>query len=57
MYTKFLSGNLKERKTREGPAGSWEEVPRWECVHWVHFTRDRDQWRALLDAVTNFLVS
>jgi predicted nucleotidyltransferase len=28
----------------------------WEDVDWMHLTQDRDQWRAVMNTVMNFLV-
>jgi hypothetical protein len=28
----------------------------WEGVHWMHLAEDNDQWRALVNNITNLLV-
>jgi hypothetical protein len=28
----------------------------WEGVHWMHLTQDREQWRFIMNTVTNFRV-
>jgi hypothetical protein len=28
----------------------------WGCVYWIGLAQDRDQWRALVNAVMNLLV-
>jgi len=29
----------------------------WEVVDWIHLAEDRDQWRALVNAIMNLRVS
>jgi hypothetical protein len=58
MHTKFWSGNLRGKHRR-----TWEDNIRmdlreigWEDVDWMRLNQDKDQWRAAVDAIINFLV-
>jgi hypothetical protein len=56
-------GNLKERDHFEDPGlGRWIILRlifrKWHVgKDWIELAQDRDRWRALVNAVMNFLVS
>jgi hypothetical protein len=63
MFTEFLVGKPKEKRTLETPRNRWEENMRmvlretaWEDVDWIYLAQDRGQWRAFLNMVMNVRV-
>jgi hypothetical protein len=62
MHTKFWPENLKGRDHLEDRHRCqvniimelWEIA--WEGVDWIHLAQDRDQWRAVVNTIMNFLV-
>jgi hypothetical protein len=60
---RILVGNLEGRRPLERPRRRWLDNinmdPReigWDGVDWIDVAQDRDQWRALVNAVTNLRV-
>jgi hypothetical protein len=59
--TGFWLENLRERDHLVEPRHSWEanikvDLQEVGCggMDWIELTKDRDRWRALVNAVTNF---
>jgi hypothetical protein len=59
----ILVGKTSREKTTRRPKRRWEDNIRtdlkeidWEIVNWMHRVLDRDQWRALLNTITNLRV-
>jgi hypothetical protein len=49
-------GKLEEKRPLGRPRLRWEDNTRvigWEGVDWIHLAQDRDQLRALVNAVMN----
>jgi hypothetical protein len=62
-YT-ILVGKPEGKRPRERTRCTWEDNIRldlketgWQIVDWIHVTQDNDQWRALVNMVTNLRVS
>ena len=59
MYRRFWWGNLRERD-HLGDRRRWvnnikmdlQEVG-WEGIDWIELAKDRDRWRAVVNAVLN----
>jgi hypothetical protein len=58
---KILVGKHGRKKSLGRPQQRWEGNIRidlgemgWEDVDWIYLAQDRDQWRDLVDTVTNF---
>jgi len=63
VYTEFWWGNLKEGEHLEDPGAygrimlRWIFIRKWDWVtDEIELAQDRDTWRALVNAVMNFLV-
>jgi hypothetical protein len=63
VYTEFWWGNLTERGHFEDPGLDRRIILRWIFrkwdvvgMDWNELAQDRERWRALLNAVTNFRV-
>jgi hypothetical protein len=59
-----LVGKPERKRPLGRPWSRWEDNIRiyiteivWEGVDWVHLSLDRDQWRALVNAVMKLWVS
>jgi hypothetical protein len=59
MHQDFRWKAWKERPLGR-PKGGWEDnitmdlrETGWKCVYWMHLAQDRDQWRAVANAVMN----
>jgi hypothetical protein len=59
----FWWGVLRERDHLEQPRRRWEDIINmdlqevgWGCMDWIDMARDRDRWRALVNAVTKLRV-
>jgi len=60
MHTLFLVGKLKGKRSIGRPRRRWEDNVRmylmeirWEGVDWMHLSRDRYQWWAVVNTVMN----
>jgi hypothetical protein len=58
-----LVGNPERKRQLGRPRCRWEDNIRmdlkkigWEGVDWMHLAQDWDQWRAVMNTVTNLLV-
>jgi hypothetical protein len=56
MHIMFWMENLQRRDHLEYNVGMHNKEIGWEGVDWLHLAQDRDQWRALLNTVTNLRV-
>ena len=63
MCTRFLWGNLRERRPLGRPRRRWEDNIKMDleevgsgCGDWMELTQDRDRWRVLVSTVMNFWV-
>ena len=63
MCTRFLWGNLRERRPLGRPRRRWEDNIKMDleevgsgCGDWMELAQDRDRWRALVSTVMNFRV-
>jgi hypothetical protein len=59
---RILHGIPKGKTQLGGPRHRWEDNITmdireivWGGVNWIHLAQDRDQWRALVNAVMNLL--
>ena len=63
VHTGFWWGNMKERAHLEDPGVEGRVVLKWifkKCdggIDWIDLAQNRDRWRALVNAVMNFLIS
>jgi hypothetical protein len=62
--TGFWWGDLRERIHLGDPGKDWRIILRWifwkkdvRCMDWIDLARDRDRWRALMNAVMKLLVT
>jgi hypothetical protein len=60
---RVLVGNPEGKRPLEGPRRRWEDGIKvdlgeigWGGVQWIHLARDRDRWRAVVNAVMNLRV-
>jgi len=60
VYTGFWWGNLRERGHLEDQGGDGRIILRWIFgkwelggMDWIELAKDRDRWRALVNAVMN----
>jgi hypothetical protein len=60
---KVLAGNPKGKSPVERPRRRWKDgiimdlrETGWVGVEWIHLAQDRDQWRALVNAMMNLRV-
>jgi hypothetical protein len=51
-YT-ILIGKPEGRRPLRRPRYRWEDNIEWEVVDWMHLAQSRNQWRALVNTVTN----
>jgi hypothetical protein len=59
-----LAGKPEEKRPLKRPRPRWEDnVVKtdireigWGVVDWINLVQDRDQWRALVNTVMNFVV-
>jgi hypothetical protein len=63
VYTGFGGENLRERDHLGDPDGRWKDDIKMDFqevrrggMDWVDLARDRDRWRALVNAVMNLRV-
>jgi hypothetical protein len=63
MHTKLLSENLTGRGHSEDLGVDGENNIRmdlreigWKDVDWIHLAQDRDQWRVVVNTVTNLRI-
>jgi hypothetical protein len=50
---RVLLGNLEGKRPLERPTRRWEDYIK---IGWIGMARDRDRWRALVNAVMNLRV-
>jgi len=61
MYTEIWWGNLRGRDLMEGPRRRLEDNIKMDLqevrrgMDWIDLAQDSDSWRALVNAVINFL--
>jgi hypothetical protein len=61
---KILVGKLERKRPLVKPGRRWKcnirmdlrEI-RWEGAGWIHLAQDKDQWRTLVNTLTNFRVT
>jgi hypothetical protein len=60
---KMLFEKSEKKRSLGRPKRRWEDnirmdcrEIRWEVVDWMHLTRDRDQWQALVNTIINLRI-
>jgi hypothetical protein len=63
MFYKILVGNPEQKRPLGSPRRRWVDNNKmdyresgWDGMDWINPAKDRDQWRALVNAVMNLRV-